>query len=216
MSHYRTASPFGVRGRSGQHGCDAPPGRWQGCPAQRRASSGVAEDLDGQRCVTEGIWGRQPPARRTVDSCVARGLEHGGRVLESADAPERSSTPDERADRELAARRSMLDIAVGEAEQKNRRARNASSVIIETSPSFVTVSARTRDDWATTVEFVRVLDLVLPERCAVCNVPGDALCRSCRAALTRLVPPVCERCGSPGPWPVRRCAECAGRRLAFV
>jgi predicted amidophosphoribosyltransferase len=29
------------------------------------------------------------------------------------------------------------------------------------------------------------------------------------------VPPVCERCGSPGPWPVRRCAECSGRRLAF-
>jgi predicted amidophosphoribosyltransferase len=27
---------------------------------------------------------------------------------------------------------------------------------------------------------------------------------------------VCERCGAPGPWPVRRCAECAGRRLAFV
>ena len=61
-----------------------------------------------------------------------------------------------------------------------------------------------------------MLDLVLPERCAVCDVPGDALCRSCRATLTRLVPPVCERCGSPGPWPVRRCAECAGRRLAFV
>ena len=35
-------------------------------------------------------------------------------------------------------------------------------------------------------------------------------------SLTRLGPPVCERCGSPGPWPVRRCAECAGRRLAFV
>lgn len=30
------------------------------------------------------------------------------------------------------------------------------------------------------------------------------------------MPPVCERCGAPGPWPVRRCAECAGRRLAFA
>ena len=39
---------------------------------------------------------------------------------------------------------------------------------------------------------------------------------TCRASFTRLVPPVCERCGSPGPWPVRRCAECAGRRLAFA
>ena len=27
---------------------------------------------------------------------------------------------------------------------------------------------------------------------------------------------MCERCGSPGPWPVRRCAECSGRRLAFA
>ena len=35
-------------------------------------------------------------------------------------------------------------------------------------------------------------------------------------SLIRLIPPVCERCGSPGPWPVRRCAECAGRRLAFA
>jgi ComF family protein len=63
---------------------------------------------------------------------------------------------------------------------------------------------------------VRVLDLVLPERCAICDVPGRAVCDMCRSALTRLVPPVCERCGSPGPWPVRRCAECTGRRLAFV
>ena len=57
---------------------------------------------------------------------------------------------------------------------------------------------------------------VLPERCAICNLPGDALCGACRRALTRLVPPVCERCGAPGPWPVRRCAECSGRRLSFV
>ena len=61
-----------------------------------------------------------------------------------------------------------------------------------------------------------MLDLVLPERCAVCETPGHALCDTCRSAFTRLVPPVCERCGSPGPWPVRRCAECAGRRLAFA
>jgi predicted amidophosphoribosyltransferase len=63
---------------------------------------------------------------------------------------------------------------------------------------------------------VRALDLLLPQRCAVCELPGAALCEDCRRALTRLVPPVCERCGSPGPWPIRRCSECAGRRLAFV
>jgi len=61
-----------------------------------------------------------------------------------------------------------------------------------------------------------MLDVVLPERCAICEVPGRRLCDQCRASLIRLTPPVCERCGSPGPWPVRRCAECAGRRLAFA
>jgi predicted amidophosphoribosyltransferase len=41
-------------------------------------------------------------------------------------------------------------------------------------------------------------------------------CASCRDALIRLAPPLCARCGSPGAWPVRRCAECAGRRIAFA
>jgi len=63
---------------------------------------------------------------------------------------------------------------------------------------------------------VRALDLLLPERCAICEAPGRTLCDACRSSLIRLTPPVCERCGSPGPWPVRRCAECAGRRLAFA
>jgi ComF family protein len=61
-----------------------------------------------------------------------------------------------------------------------------------------------------------VLELILPQRCAVCETPGEALCNACRAALIRLAPPLCERCGSPGAWPVRRCAECAGRRLGFA
>jgi predicted amidophosphoribosyltransferase len=28
--------------------------------------------------------------------------------------------------------------------------------------------------------------------------------------------PCCERCGAPTAWPVRRCRECGGRRLAFA
>ena len=60
-----------------------------------------------------------------------------------------------------------------------------------------------------------LLDFVLPGRCAICARPGTALCEPCRDGLVRLSPPLCERCGSPGAWPVRRCAECAGRRLAF-
>jgi len=61
-----------------------------------------------------------------------------------------------------------------------------------------------------------LLELLFPERCAVCTRPGSALCEPCRDSLVRLSPPVCERCGSPGAWPVRRCAECSGRRLAFA
>ena len=58
--------------------------------------------------------------------------------------------------------------------------------------------------------------VLLPGRCAVCDRPGDPLCAVCRSAFVRLREPLCERCGSPGPWPVRRCAECARRRIAFA
>jgi predicted amidophosphoribosyltransferase len=61
-----------------------------------------------------------------------------------------------------------------------------------------------------------LLEFVLPDRCAVCERPGAALCRRCRDGLVRLGEPLCERCGSPGAWPVRRCAECSGRRLSFA
>ena len=61
-----------------------------------------------------------------------------------------------------------------------------------------------------------LLGLVLPSRCAVCALPGASLCARCDAGLIRIAPPVCERCGCPGAWPVRRCIECAGRRLAFA
>ncbi|HET7567604.1 MAG TPA: double zinc ribbon domain-containing protein [Gaiellaceae bacterium] len=61
-----------------------------------------------------------------------------------------------------------------------------------------------------------MLDLLLPQRCLVCGRGGRQLCPPCRAALPWLLPPLCERCGAPTAWPVRRCRECAGRRLAFA
>jgi predicted amidophosphoribosyltransferase len=61
-----------------------------------------------------------------------------------------------------------------------------------------------------------LLDLLLPRRCAACGRIGDAFCGPCRAALPRLRGPCCARCGAPTAWPVRRCLECAGRRLAFA
>jgi predicted amidophosphoribosyltransferase len=60
-----------------------------------------------------------------------------------------------------------------------------------------------------------VLDLLLPRRCVVCARGGTLLCRDCRDALPALTPPLCACCGAPTAWPVRRCRECSGRRLAF-
>jgi len=42
------------------------------------------------------------------------------------------------------------------------------------------------------------------------------LCRLCEDNLERLGTPRCERCGAPTAWPVERCRECAGRRIAFA
>lgn len=61
-----------------------------------------------------------------------------------------------------------------------------------------------------------MLDLVFPRRCLVCRGPADELCESCREGLVRLSGPLCERCGAPTAWPVARCRECSGRRLAFA
>lgn len=65
------------------------------------------------------------------------------------------------------------------------------------------------------VEYV-LLDALLPQRCLLCGEGGSQLCPDCRARLPPLVPPLCERCGAPTAWPVRRCRECAGRRLGFA
>jgi predicted amidophosphoribosyltransferase len=46
-------------------------------------------------------------------------------------------------------------------------------------------------------------------------MPGALLCDGCERSLPRVGPPTCACCGAPTAWPVRRCAECAGRRLAF-
>lgn len=61
-----------------------------------------------------------------------------------------------------------------------------------------------------------LFDLLLPPRCVACRGDGDALCVACRAALRPISPPRCNRCGAPTAWPVERCRECAGRRLAFA
>jgi len=61
-----------------------------------------------------------------------------------------------------------------------------------------------------------LLDLLLPLRCVVCGAPSRAVCESCLAGLRRLRGPRCARCGAPTSWPVARCLECQGRKLAFA
>ena len=63
---------------------------------------------------------------------------------------------------------------------------------------------------------MRFLDLLVPERCGACGRGETRICAECRAALLVLRPPLCARCGAPVAWPVERCSECAGRRLAFA
>jgi predicted amidophosphoribosyltransferase len=63
---------------------------------------------------------------------------------------------------------------------------------------------------------VPFLDLFLPARCAACGRGEALLCDGCSGALVFIRPPLCARCGAPVAWPVERCAECAGRRIAFA
>ena len=42
------------------------------------------------------------------------------------------------------------------------------------------------------------------------------LCSRCLSLLRPVGPPVCALCGAPTLWPVARCRECTGRRLAFA
>jgi predicted amidophosphoribosyltransferase len=61
-----------------------------------------------------------------------------------------------------------------------------------------------------------LLGLLLPERCVACGGGETLLCADCRGGLLLLRGTLCARCGCPTAWPVERCGECAGRRLAFA
>lgn len=61
-----------------------------------------------------------------------------------------------------------------------------------------------------------MLDFLLPQRCVACAHSGAHLCGECIGRLQRLPSPLCARCGAPTVWPVERCTECSGRRIAFA
>jgi predicted amidophosphoribosyltransferase len=61
-----------------------------------------------------------------------------------------------------------------------------------------------------------LVGIVLPERCLACGRGEELLCPDCRRTLIVLRGTLCARCGCPTAWPVERCGECAGRRIAFT
>src|SRR5262249_26084427 len=61
-----------------------------------------------------------------------------------------------------------------------------------------------------------LFELLVPSRCVSCGEPGPLLCDDCGSRLVPIHAPLCARCGAHTTWPVARCRECAGRRLAFA
>lgn len=56
-----------------------------------------------------------------------------------------------------------------------------------------------------------VIDLFFPRSCLGCGKVGDFICSRCSKKLSRLLPPICQRCGKPessGTY----CRECWGTR----
>jgi ComF family protein len=55
-----------------------------------------------------------------------------------------------------------------------------------------------------------LLDLVYPPVCLVCRewIPAGALCETCRKSVVPVLPPLCDRCGTPTPAERIVCREC--------
>lgn len=53
------------------------------------------------------------------------------------------------------------------------------------------------------------LDLLFPQYCVGCGKEGCFICGACHQSLTRIVPPICPRCGRPQPGDML-CPDCVG------
>jgi ComF family protein len=54
----------------------------------------------------------------------------------------------------------------------------------------------------------RLLELVVPQTCAACGLPGEIACEDCLDVLVPPPDPLCATCGHPGPIPLARCPRC--------
>ena len=58
------------------------------------------------------------------------------------------------------------------------------------------------------------LDLLFPQWCVGCGREGAFICSSCAATMSRIMPPVCPRCGRPQPSGIL-CPQCVGLHAAL-
>jgi ComF family protein len=62
----------------------------------------------------------------------------------------------------------------------------------------------------------RLLELVLPSRCAACSAWGRGpLCVACERCVRWIADDACTKCGAPSEAPVARCWDCRDRQIAF-
>jgi hypothetical protein len=103
--------------------------RWEAHVARRLGQatcavrSDLAHHLEGQWRVAKWIWKDERPRRCTIRRRIDR-LKHCRLVPISLHAPLASSSAYERTDRELAAGRSILDVAIWKAEDADGRIRH--------------------------------------------------------------------------------------------
>jgi len=59
-----------------------------------------------------------------------------------------------------------------------------------------------------------VTDFIFPRACIGCGRVGDFICRTCSKKMSRILPPLCLRCGRPESSGVY-CAECWGQKSSI-
>ena len=63
----------------------------------------------------------------------------------------------------------------------------------------------------------QLLDLLYPPKCISCQRSGQgSLCPTCRAAITFIRPPICQKCGYPNRQSVPHCWQCQHHDLCYL
>ncbi len=99
-----------------------------------RATSGFDQDLHDQRLVPERIGDDHWTRCRTLGRLFGRLEDRGSALRVLAYAPQAAATPHECSDGNLAVRRPILDVAVREPEDQDRRCRDTDTLLRSSVP----------------------------------------------------------------------------------